>query len=106
MAKYRPVKPVPIPLGYAGLDISMPQVMYLTGESYSQVLRRCKAGDYESYKLGEGTRRVVLDSVMRFRQRCIEAGPQFSERPVSAKRKPGRPRTNGDRSGRDGRVSR
>jgi hypothetical protein len=92
MSGYRPVKPVPIPPDHTAPDISLAQTMYYTGESYSQVQRQCRAGVYESYKMGEGTRRVVFDSIKQHRAACIAAGPQFAERPVSGKRKPGRPR--------------
>jgi hypothetical protein len=93
MSVYRRVLPVPIDLAnYTGLDISPAQCCYITGESYPEVLKQCRIGTYESFKLGAGTRRIVLASVMRRRAEAIALGPQFSVRPVTGKRPVGRPK--------------
>ena len=96
MSKYRRVLPVPLPANFNGLDISPQECMSVTGDSYPEVIKKCRLGVYESFKPSPGKRRIIYASVMRRRAEAIAKGPQFSVPPVTGKRKPGRPRKRPD----------
>jgi hypothetical protein len=66
--------------------------MSVTGDSYPEVIKKCRLGVYESFKPSPGKRRIVYASVMRRRAEALAKGPQFSVRPATGKRKRGRPR--------------
>ena len=92
-------KPVPIPTGPQPLDVSVQQAMWFGDWSPRQVFRLIsppngepnKPPAVESFLLG-GKRRIVFDSLKRYREACIAKGPQLSTRPVTGKRPVGRPR--------------
>jgi hypothetical protein len=92
-------KPVPIPPDYDGLDVSIGHAMWFGDWSPRQVFRLIsppnddpdKPPAVESFLLG-GKRRIVFESLKRYRAACIAKGPQLSTRPVIGKRPVGRPR--------------
>jgi hypothetical protein len=92
-------KPVPIPTDPEPLDVSVQQAMWFGDWSPRQVFRLIsppngepnKPPAVESFLLG-GKRRIVFDSLKRYREACIAKGPQLSTRPVTGKRPVGRPR--------------
>ena len=91
--------PVPIPAGPEPLDVSVPHAMWFGDWSPRQVFRLIspptddpnKPPAVESFLLG-GKRRIVFDSLKRYRAACVARGPQLSTRPVTGKRPVGRPR--------------
>jgi hypothetical protein len=75
----------------APLDRTRAQVERYLLLGSRKVCGLCEAGVLESYPLG-GSRRITRESVRRYREPCLPKGPRFSQRPVIAKRKVGRPR--------------
>ena len=73
------------------LDLTIPQVMALRHESARTVYRKIASGAYRSHKNGD-SRLIELTSVIEDRERCIALGPQLGARPMTAKRRPGRPK--------------
>jgi hypothetical protein len=84
-------RPVPIPPDFSAPDLTIGQVMSFLQLSARAVQRLCGTGVLDSYLLG-GSRRIIFASVKRYREACIAEGPQFAHRPMTGKRKPGRPR--------------
>jgi hypothetical protein len=92
-------KPVPIPSGPDPLDVSVQQAMWFGDWSPRQVFRLIsppeddpdKPPPVESFLFG-GKRRIIFESLKRYRAACIARGPQLSTRPVIGKRPVGRPR--------------
>jgi hypothetical protein len=92
-------KPAPIPPGSEPPDISVPQMMWYGDWSARQTFRLISPPEedpskpplVESFVFG-GKRRIVFASLKRYRERCIALGHQLGQRPVTGKRKPGRPR--------------
>ena len=85
-------KPAPFALDQAPPDLAIGQAMFYLGLSARSVQRLCETGAVESYRLGGDARRIVFASVRAYRQACLDRGPQFARRPVTAKRPRGRPR--------------
>jgi hypothetical protein len=85
-------KPVPFALDQAPPDLTIQQTMFYLSLSARAVQRLCGTGVLDSYLLG-GSRRIIFASVKRYREACIAEGPQFAHRPMTGKRKPGRPRS-------------
>lgn len=88
-------KPVPFLPELAPPDITIGQTMFYLGLSARAVQRLCQTGAVESYRLGGDARRIVFASVRAYRQACVDKGPQLSQRPVTGKRRVGRPRKEG-----------
>jgi hypothetical protein len=85
-----PYKPAPLPLNLR-LDATVNEVMAFRHESARTVFRKLRAGAYQSYKNGE-RRLIVWQSVVDDRERSLSRGAQLPSRPVTGKRRPGRPR--------------
>ena len=85
-------KPVPFALNQAPPDLTIQQTMFYLSLSARAVQRLCREGVIESFVLGRENRRIVFDSVEKYREACRAKGPQLSQRPVTNKRPPGRPR--------------
>jgi hypothetical protein len=91
--------PVPIPPGPEPLDVSVQQAMWFGDWSPRQVFRLIAPPDHdpdkppvvESFLFG-GKRRIVFESLKRYRAVCLAKGPQLTERPVTGKRPVGRPK--------------
>jgi hypothetical protein len=88
-------RPVPIPPDFSAPDLTIGQTMFYLGLSARAVQRLCQTGAVESYRLGGDARRIVFASVRAYRQACVDKGPQLSQRPVTGKRRVGRPRRDG-----------
>jgi excisionase family DNA binding protein len=86
----RTYKPIPIPSDYSAPDVTIGMAMFYLGLSASTVQRLAALGEITSFKYGE-SRRIVFESLKAYRQRAIDAGPRFAERPVTGKRRAGRP---------------
>jgi hypothetical protein len=54
-------------------------------------LARVERAPLDSFLLA-GSRRIIFDSVKRYRASCIDQGPQLSRRPVTGKKAVGRSR--------------
>ena len=85
-----PYKPAPLPPNLR-LDGTVAEVMALRHESARTVFRKLTAGTYKSYRNG-GRRLIVWQSVVDDRERSLSHGAQLPSRPVTGKRRPGRPR--------------
>jgi hypothetical protein len=74
-------------------DATLAEAAAYSRLSRRQVYRLCETGDYESYLLG-GARRITWASIRSYREKCRAAGPQLQarQRPVTGKRRPGRPK--------------
>jgi hypothetical protein len=86
---YKPAASLPAAIGNP--DATIPEVMAFRHESARSVQRKIASGAYASYKSGD-TRLILWASVIEDRERCLKRGPQLSARPVTGKRRPGRPR--------------
>jgi hypothetical protein len=89
----KPKKPklykfLPLPPGFAPVDATIDEVASFRKESRWTVFRKIREGVYESYRDGR-VRKVIWASVLADRERAIAA----SQHPVTAKRKPGRPKS-------------
>jgi excisionase family DNA binding protein len=69
----------------------MEQVEEIDGIPRRTQYKLIRSGEIESYMFA-GRRRIVRASIKRYRERQIAKGPQLSQRPMTGKRKPGRPR--------------
>jgi hypothetical protein len=91
-------KPIPIPPDFSAPDITIGMAMWYTGLSHRKIFALCsRDGDQppvlQSYLISDRSRRIVFDSVKRYREACIARGPQLpAPPPASGKRKPGRPK--------------
>jgi hypothetical protein len=85
-------KPVPFALDQAPPDITIGQTMWFLQLSARAVQRLISDAVLDSFVLGVDNRRIVFDSVLAYREACRAQGPQLSQRPVTGKRPPGRPR--------------
>jgi hypothetical protein len=85
-----PYKPAPLPPNLR-LDVTVNEVMAFRHESARTVFRKLTAGTYKSYKNG-GRRLIVWQSVLDDRERSLSHGAQLPSRPITGKRRPGRPR--------------
>jgi hypothetical protein len=85
-------KPVPFLPELVPPDLTIGQTMWFLQLSARAVQRLCADGELDSYRLGGDTRRIVFASVRAYRQACVDRGPQLSQRPVTGKRRVGRPR--------------
>jgi hypothetical protein len=85
-----PYKPATLPPNLR-LDATVNEVMAFRHESARTVFRKLRAGAYQSYKNGE-RRLITWQSVLDDRERSLSRGAQLPSRPVTGKRRPGRPR--------------